>query len=342
MSVKIDYDYEFDAIVVGSGISGGWAAKELCEKGLKTLVLERGRQVEHIKDYPTALKKPWEFPNRLIQTNQDRLENPIQSQSYNEGSKHFFVSDKEHPYIQEQPFNWIRGYQVGGRSLTWGRQCYRLSNLDFEANKVKGIGLDWPIRYEDIAPWYDYVERFVGISGKNEGLEHLPDGQLLPPIEMNCIEEHFANKIKEKFTDRIVTSGRTANLTTGIDGRGPCQFRNLCSRGCPFSGYFSSNSATLPAAKKTGNLTLKTNAIVSEVLYDREKKKAIGVRVIDSESKEEIKYYARIIFLNASTIATTAILLNTTSEDFQNGLGYSSGQLGHNLMDHFVIEGAEG
>lgn len=342
MNIKIDNNEEFDAIVVGSGISGGWAAKELCEKGLKTLVLERGRQVEHIKDYTTAFKKPWEFPNRLILTNQDRLENPVQCQSYDEGSKHFFVSDKEHPYIQERPFNWIRGYQVGGRSLTWGRQCYRLSDLDFEANKLEGVGVDWPIRYKDIAPWYDHVEQFVGISGKNEGLDHLPDGHLLPPIEMNCIEEYFANEIKDKFTDRIVTQGRTANLTTRINGRGPCQFRNLCSRGCPFSGYFSSNSATLPAAQKTGNLTLKSNSIVKEVLYDSDKNKAVGVKVIDSETKEEIKYHARIIFLNASTIATTAILLNTTSDDFPNGLGNSSGQLGHNLMDHFVIAGAEG
>lgn len=342
MSAKIESDQIFDAIVVGSGISGGWAAKELCEKGLRTLVLERGRQVEHIKDYPTAFKKPWEFSNRLIQTNQDRQENPVQSQSYNEGNKHFYVNDKEHPYIQERPFNWIRGYQVGGRSLTWGRQCYRLSDLDFEANKTDGTTIDWPIRYKDIEPWYDYVERFVGISGKNEGLDHLPDGQLLPPIEMNCIEEHFSKAIKENYTDRIVTHGRTANLTSAINGRGPCQFRNLCSRGCPFSGYFSSNSATLPAAEKTGNLFLKTNAIVTEVLFDSKTKRATGVRVIDAQTKEENKYYARIIFLNASTIATTAILLNTKSVDFPNGLGNSSGHLGHNLMDHFVIAGAEG
>ncbi|TRX60125.1 GMC family oxidoreductase [Fulvivirga sp. M361] len=332
----------YDAIVVGSGISGGWAAKELCEKGLKTLLLERGRNVEHIKDYHTAFKKPWDFKNRLLESLEDQEENPIQCQAYDEGSKHFYVNDKEHPYIQEKPFNWIRGYQLGGRSLTWGRQCYRLSDLDFEANLKEDIAVDWPIRYKDLAPWYDYVERFVGIAGRNEGLSYLPDGKFQPPIEMNCVEDYFSKEIRKEFPGRVVTPGRSANLTESIEGRGPCQFRNLCDRGCPFSGYFSSNSATLPAALKTGNLTLQTDSIVMEVLYDKDKNRAEGVRVIDAVTNEESVYYADIIFLNASTIATAAILLNSATDQFPEGLGNSSGQLGHNLMDHFVIAGAEG
>jgi choline dehydrogenase-like flavoprotein len=330
----------YDAIVVGSGISGGWAAKELCEKGLKTLVLERGRNVQHIKDYTTAFLPPWQFPHRLQNTEKDKEENPIQSQAYNEASKQFFVSDKEHPYIQETPFNWIRGYQVGGRSLTWGRQCYRLSDLDFEANAKEGIAVDWPIRYKDIAPWYDYVENFVGISGRPEGLPHLPDGQFLPPMEMNCIEDHFSGRVKALFPDRIVTIGRVANLSKGWNGRGPCQYRNLCDRGCPFSGYFSSNAATLPVAAATGNMTLLPDSIVLEVIFDEQKNKATGVRVMDAHSHQITEYYARIIFLNASTIATAAILLNSVSTRFPEGLGNSSGQIGHNLMDHFTGTGA--
>jgi choline dehydrogenase-like flavoprotein len=332
----------FDAIVVGSGISGGWAAKELCEKGLKTLVLERGRNVVHIKDYSTALMHPWQFPHRLHNTEQDKADNPVQSTCdvYNEASRQFFVSDKEHPYIQQDPFTWIRGYQVGGRSLTWGRQCYRLSDLDFEANAKEGIAVDWPIRYKDIAPWYDYVEEFVGISGKKEGLPQLPDGQFLPPMEMNCIEDHFSGKMRESYKDRIVTIARVANLSQGWKGRGPCQYRNLCNRGCPYSGYFSSNAATLPAATDTNNMTLLPDSIVVEVLYDEQKDKATGVRVIDAQTRQVTDYFARIIFLNASTIATAAILMNSVSKRFPNGLGNSSGQLGHNLMDHFTGTGA--
>jgi choline dehydrogenase-like flavoprotein len=330
----------FDAIVIGSGISGGWAAKELCEKGLKTLVLERGRNVEHLKDYTTALLHPWQFPHHLQNTEQDKADDPIQSTSYNEGSRQFYVRDKEHPYIQDDPFNWIRGYQVGGRSLTWGRQCYRLSDLDFEANAKDGIAVDWPIRYNDLAPWYDYVEDFVGISGKPEGLSQLPDSKFLPPMDMNCIEDYFAGKMRELYKDRTVTIARIANLTQGWKGRGPCQYRNLCDRGCPFSGYFSSNAATLPAAAATGNLTLLPDSIVVEILFDNHSNKASGVRVVNAHTHQVTEYFARIIFVNASTIATAAILLNSRSERFPNGLGNSSGQLGHNLMDHFTGTGA--
>jgi choline dehydrogenase-like flavoprotein len=341
-NIQIPSPHNFDAIVIGSGISGGWAAKELCEKGLKTLVLERGRNVEHVKDYSTAFMDPWQFPHRLNNTVNDIKENPVQSASYNEANKHFYVSDKEHPYIQEKPFYWIRGYQVGGRSLTWGRQCYRLSDLDFEANLKEGIAVDWPIRYRDIAPWYDYVERFAGISGKPEGLAHLPDGQFLPPMEMTCVEDYFSKKIREHFNDRIVTIGRVANLTKGWNGRGPCQFRNLCDRGCPFSGYFSSNAATLPAALATGNMTLLPDSIVVEVIFDDKKNRVTGVRVMNAHSKKVTEYFAKIIFINASTIATAGLLLNSSSRKFPTGLGNTSGQVGHNLMDHFLGAGGQG
>ncbi|WP_217606039.1 GMC oxidoreductase [Chitinophaga sp. GbtcB8] len=332
----------FDAIVIGSGISGGWAAKELCEKGLKTLLLERGRNVEHIKDYPTTLLNPWDFKHRLTNPEKDVMADPVQSAAYDESSKHFFVRDSEHPYIQETPFSWIRGYQVGGRSLTWGRQCYRLSDLDFAANAQDGNGVDWPIRYKDIAPWYDYVETYAGISGQAEGLAHLPDGQFLPAMEMNCLELHFREQLKKKYNDRLVTIARVANLTKGWNGRLPCQYRNLCHRGCPYGGYFSSNAATLPAAKATNNLTLRPFSTVASIIYDKDKKKAIGVHVIDSETKESYEYYARIIFLNASTIATAAILLNSVSDAFPTGLGNGSDQVGRNLMDHHFKVGAKG
>jgi choline dehydrogenase-like flavoprotein len=334
----------YDAIVVGSGISGGWAAKELCEKGLKTLLLERGRNVEHIKDYPTASMHPWEFPNRLEVSEKDKAENPIQTKSfaYNEGCKHFFVNDQEHPYTQTKPFNWIRGYQVGGRSLLWGRQTYRLSDLDFEANAKDGHGVDWPIRYKDIAPWYEYVEKFVGISGQAEGLAHLPDSVFLPPMEMNCLEKQFAKDIKAHYKDRMVTNGRVANLSRGWNGRGPCQYRNLCSRGCPFGGYFSSNAATIPMAAATGNLTLRPHAIVAEVMYDEKSNKATGVRIVDELTKQSTEFFAKIIFLNASTIATATLLLQSTSKHFSTGLGNSSDQVGRNLMDHHSSIGATG
>lgn len=342
LNTKSVQEHTYDAIVVGSGISGGWAAKELTEKGLKTLLLERGRNVEHIKDYPTTLLNPWDFRHRLTNPEKDVMADPVQSAVYDESSKQFFVRDHEHPYIQQTPFSWIRGYQVGGRSLTWGRQCYRLSDLDFEANAKDGYGVDWPIRYKDIAPWYDYVETFAGISGQAEGLPHLPDGKFLPPMDMNCLELHLREQLQKKYGDRLVTIARVANLTKGWNGRMPCQYRNLCHRGCPYGGYFSSNAATLPAANASGNLTLRPFSTVASVIYDKDKRRAIGVRVIDTETKEHYEYYARIIFLNASTIATAAILLNSVSDAFPNGLGNSSDQVGRNLMDHHFKVGAQG
>ncbi|HEY8971883.1 MAG TPA: GMC family oxidoreductase [Puia sp.] len=335
-------DHTFDAIVVGSGISGGWAAKELCEKGLRTLVLERGRNVEHIRDYPTASLNPWDFEYRLNNTEKEKEEDPIRTAYGDAGSTLFFVKDGEHPYIQEKdPFIWVRGYQVGGRSLTWGRQTYRLSDLDFEANLRDGHGVDWPIRYKDLAPWYDYVESYIGVSGQKEDWPWLPDGNFLPPMEMNCIEDHYSKSVRSRFSDRIVTSARTTNLSRGWNGRGPCQYRNLCSRGCPFGGYFSSNAATLPAAAATGKLTLQPDSIVLEVLYDEQKSRASGVRVMNAHTRAVTEYYAQIIFLNASTIATAALLLSSTSRRWPQGLGNSSDQVGRNLMDHFTGTGAE-
>ena len=334
-------DHTFDAIVVGSGISGGWAAKELCEKGLRTLVLERGRNVVHIRDYPTAPLNPWDFEYRLNNTEKEKERDPIRTAYGDAGSTLFFVKDSEHPYIQEKPFTWVRGYQVGGRSLTWGRQSYRLSDLDFEANLRDSHGVDWPVRYKDLAPWYDYVESYIGVSGQKENWPWLPDGNFLPPMEMNCIEDHFSKSVRGHFTDRIVTPARTTNLSRGWNGRGPCQYRNLCSRGCPFAGYFSSNAATLPAAAATGKLTLQPDSIVLEGLYDEQKNRASGVRVMDAHTRAVTEYYAPIIFLNASTIATAALLLNSTSRRWPQGLGNSSDQVGRNLMDHFTGTGAE-
>ena len=332
----------FDAIVIGSGISGGWAAKELCEKGLKTLVLERGRDVQHIRDYPTAPLNPWDFPYHLQHTEAEKAANPIRTAYGDAASDLFFVKDSEHPYIAEKPFTWVRGYQVGGRSLTWGRQSYRYSDLDFEANAKDGLAVDWPIRYKDLAPWYDYVENYVGISGQKEGYPWLPDGNFLPPMELNCIESHFSTQVRSHYSDRIVTPGRVANLSRGWNGRGPCQYRNLCLRGCPFGGYFSSNAATIPSAAATGNLTMLPDSIAIEILYDPKKDRAAGVRVMNAHAKTITEYYARIIFVNASTIPTAALLLNSVSSRFPTGLGNSSGQIGHNLMDHFTGTGAQG
>jgi choline dehydrogenase-like flavoprotein len=267
LTLKESEEQKFDAIVIGSGISGGWAAMELCKKGLKTLLLDRGRNVEHIKDYPTATHNPWDFKYRINNSMKEQQENPLRTFLADEADRHFFVSDKEHPYIQEQPFHWSRGYQVGGRSLTWGRQCYRLSDLDFESNKKEGIAIDWPIRYKDIEKWYDYVESFIGVSGQAENLPQLPDGKYISPMELNCIEKHLKDTIKKD--DQVLTIARIANLTRGWDNRGPCMNRNLCLRGCPFGGYFSSNSSTIPAAMATGNLTLRPFSIVKEIINDK-------------------------------------------------------------------------
>ncbi len=332
---------EFDAIVIGSGMSGGWAAKELTEKGMKTLVLERGRQVEHIKDYPTTNKAPWEFEFRKQLSKETREEFPIQKEVYafNEATKQFFASDKKHPYTfpADKPFRWIKGFQAGGKSLLWYRQTYRMSEMDFEANAKDGHGVDWPVRYKDIAPWYDYVEQYIGISGSQEGLEQLPDGKFLKPMQMNCVEEHLKESLRKNFDGRNMIIGRTAHLTERHNERGPCQYRNMCETGCPFSGYFSSVSVTLPAAKTTGNMTFKPHAIVHSIIYDAEKGRATGVRVIDAETKEITEYFARVIFLCASTLPSTQIMLNSVSSSFPNGIGNSSGTLGRYLMDHFSI-----
>lgn len=336
LNVTAAQNQTYDAIVIGSGISGGWAAKELCEKGLKTLVLERGRNVEHIKDYTTAMTPPWELPHRDRLPYEMEKANPIVSKCYafGEATQQFFVKDDEHPYVQEKPFDWIRGYQVGGKSLMWARMVQRWCNDDFEANARDGFGVDWPIRYDDLAPWYSYVERFVGIAGNRDGIPQLPDGEFLPAWELNCVEKHIKERIERTFPGRYVISSRVANLTQAHMGRGPCQARNLCHRGCPFSGYFSSNSATLPAATATGNMTLRPFSVVHSIIYDEQQGRATGVRVIDAQTKEMTEYYARIIFVNASTVNTTLILLNSTSNRFPNGLGNDYEILGHYLMAH--------
>jgi choline dehydrogenase-like flavoprotein len=325
----------YDAIIIGSGITGGWAAKELCEKGLKVLLLDRGRNVVH-PDYPTATKNPWEFTHRLHLTEEDKKRNFVQSRHYSfrEDNKHFYINDQENPYEETKRFDWIRGDIVGGRSLLWARACYRWSDLDFEANQKEGIAIDWPIRYKDIAPWYDYVESFIGVSGQNEGIPQLPDGKFLPPFEMNCVEKDFKQKIESKFVDRNVIMGRTANLTKPVQGRGQCQARDLCHRGCPYGAYFSTNASTIPAAYATGNLTVRPYSLVNKIIYDDQKKKATGVEIIDTQTMQEETFHAKIIFLNASTVATAFVLLNSVSNRFPNGLGNGSDQVGRNLMDH--------
>jgi choline dehydrogenase-like flavoprotein len=325
----------YDAIVVGSGITGGWAAKELCEKGLKVLMLERGRNVVH-PDYPTATKVPWEFAHRLNLSEEDKRMHYVQSRHYSfrEDNKQFYINDVENPYEEIKRFDWIRGDIVGGRSLLWARACYRWSDLDFEANLKEGVGIDWPIRYKDIAPWYDYVESFIGVSGQKEGIPQLPDGKFQPPFEMNCVEKVFKQKVESKFPERKVIMGRTANLTRPVQGRGQCQARDLCHRGCPFGAYFSTNASTIPAAYATGKLTVRPHSLVNRVIYDEQKQRATGVEIIDTETLRVETFYARVIFLNAATVATAFILLNSTSIRFPNGMGNSSDQVGRNLMDH--------
>jgi choline dehydrogenase-like flavoprotein len=333
--------HTYDAIVIGSGISGGWAAKELTEKGLKTLVLERGRDVKHNVDYPTTNMKPWEFEhyNQIPKALKD--ENPIVSKCYafREDAQHFFVKDNEHPYIQEKPFDWIRGYQVGGKSLLWARQVQRWSQFDFDAPVRDGFAVEWPIRYTDLAPWYSYVERFAGVSGNRDGIPQLPDGEFLPPMEMTKLEEHFRDTIASRYKDRQMIMGRCAHITDPQEihtaqGRAKCQHRNLCQRGCPFGGYFSSNASTLPWAMKTGNLTLRPHAVVHSIIYDEQLQRASGVRVIDAITNEATEYFANIIFVNAAALNTNLILLNSTSNRFPNGLGNDNGLLGKYVAFH--------
>ena len=334
----------FDAIVVGTGISGGWAAKELCEKGLKTLVLERGRMVNHLLDYPTMHLDPWDLPNAGVTPAKIKAKYPKQSRwNFDETTRHFFNDDSEYDYEEAKRFDWIRGTQVGGRSLIWGKQTYRWSDLDFEANAKDGVGVDWPIRYKDVEPWYEYVEKHVGISGEALGLPHLPDSIFLKPMGLNCVEEHLKDGIAKNYNDRVLTIGRVAHITEGSKpgaGRGTCQYRNRCKRGCPYGAYFSSNSSTIPMAEATGNMTLRPDSIVTEVLYDKDRKKATGVRIIDRNTKEVLEFKAKVIFLCASSMASTAILMQSKSEAFPNGMGNGSGELGHNIMDHQLGGGA--
>ncbi|MGQ0538457.1 MAG: GMC family oxidoreductase N-terminal domain-containing protein, partial [Gemmatimonadaceae bacterium] len=336
---------EYDAIVVGSGISGGWAAKELTEKGLRVLLLERGRNVEHIKDYVNATKGPWQYPHRGGRTKEMERRYPVLRRDYplNEKNLDFWVNEEESPYTEVRRFDWYRGYQVGGRSLMWGRQSYRLSDFDFAANAMEGIAVDWPIRYGDLAPWYDHVERFAGISGSREGLAQLPDGEFQPAMPLNCVEEIVAARLQTLFDGkRRIIPGRTANLTRALPGRHPCQYRGACWLGCPYGAYFSTQSSTLPAAMATGRLTLKPFAIVSEVLYDAALRRATGVRVVDAISEQTTDYKAKVIFLCASALNSTWLLLRSATDVWPGGLGSSSGQLGHNLMDHHFRLGASG
>jgi choline dehydrogenase-like flavoprotein len=331
----------FDAIVIGSGISGGWAAKELCEKGLRTLVLERGRNIVHNKDYPTATKDPWDFKYRGRVAKEYIDRNPLISKAAGFGADtmHFFIQDKDHPYVQEKPFDWIRGYQVGGKSLTWGRATQRWSKYEFTAPAKFGYGIEWPIGYDDVAPWYSHVEKFIGICGNRDGIEAMPDGEFLPPFNLNCVESSIQESIKKNYKDRYLVQARWAHLTQPEEihlqqGRGKCQARNLCMRGCPFGGYFSSVSSTLPWAEKTGNLTIRPHSVVHSIIYDEQKGRASGVRVIDANTQEVTEFFARVIFVNASALNSTLVLLNSTSNRFPNGLGNDNGLLGKYVAFH--------
>jgi choline dehydrogenase-like flavoprotein len=331
----------FDAIVIGSGISGGWAAKEFCDHGLTTLVLERGRDIKHIKDYPTATKAPWEFEHRGAMTKKFLDENPLISKAagFDASTAHFFIKDKDHPYVQEKPFDWIRGYQVGGKSLTWGRACQRWSKYEFTAPARYGYGIEWPIGYEQVAPWYSHVEKFVGVCGNKDGIDAMPDGEFLPPFNLNCVESHVQQTIKTSWKDRHLVQARWAHLTEPKEvhlqqGRGRCQARNLCMRGCPLGGYFSSVSATLPWAEKTGKLTVQPHAVVHSIIYDEQKGRATGVRVIDAQTRQATEYFAKVIFVNASALNSNLILLNSTSNRFPAGFGNDNGLLGKYVCFH--------
>ena len=338
-------DNVYDAIVIGSGISGGWAAKELTQKGLKTIMLERGRNVEHVKDYPAATKHPWEFPHRGGRTQQMIEDYPVLQRDYplNEKNLDFWVNEKESPYTEIKRFDWYRGYHVGGRSLMWGRQSYRLGDLDFEANLKDGHGVDWPIRYKDIAPWYSYVERWAGISGNRDGLDVLPDGDFLPPMPFNVVEKDLVERVKKAYGGkRHFIMGRVANLSVPHEGRINCQFQNNCWLGCNFGAYFSTQSSTLPAAVATGNLTLRPFSIVTRILYDKDTKRAKGVEIIDAETHQTYEYFAKIVFVCASAFNSTWVLMNSATDVWEGGLGSSSGELGHNAMDHHFRLGARG
>ena len=337
-------DNTYDAIVIGSGISGGWAAKELTEKGLKTIMLERGKNIEHVKDYVNATKGPWEFPHRGGRTQEMIKEHPVLKRDYplNEENLDWWTDEQKCPYTEVKRFDWFRGYHVGGRSLLWGRQSYRWSDLAFEANAKDGIAIDWPIRYKDIEPWYTYVEKFAGISGSKEGLQQLPDGHFMPAMEMNCVEKDVSARINEHYKAKRMIIGRTANITEPLPGRTNCQYRNKCWLGCPYGAYFSTQSSTLPAAMATGNLTLRPWSIVTKILYDKDTKKATGVEVLDAETNKTYQYFAKIVFLNASTFNSAWILMNSATDIWPDGLGSSSGELGHNIMDHHLGVGASG
>lgn len=334
-------NHNFDAIVIGAGMTGGWAAKEFCDKGFKTLLLERGRNVEHIKDYPTTGMQPWEFKYRGQVPFKVKEENPIVSRCYafREDAMHFFTKDREHPYIQEKPFDWIRGYQVGGKSIMWARQVQRWSDYDFEGPVRDGFAVDWPIRYKDLADWYTYVEQFIGVSGNKDGLDVLPDGDFLKPWEQSCVEEYFKGVVKDNYTDRHLIYARCAHLTESRpifkkQGRALCVSRNICQRGCPYGGYFNANSTLIPWAMRTGNLTLQTHSVVHSIIFDDQLNKASGVRVINAKTKETTEYFANVIFVNAATLNTNLILLNSTSKRFPDGLGNDNGLLGKYVAFH--------
>ncbi|MEO6188288.1 MAG: GMC family oxidoreductase [Ginsengibacter sp.] len=338
-------DNVYDAIVIGSGISGGWAAKELTEKGLKTIMLERGKNIEHVKDYVNSQKGVWQFPHRGGRTQKMVNEYPVLRRDYplNETNLDWWADDQKSPYTEVKRMDWFRGYHVGGRSLLWGRQCYRWSDQDFEANQRDGIAIDWPIRYKDIEPWYTYAEKFAGVSGSFENLPQLPDSHFLPAMQMNCVEKDVAARVKEHYENkRTMIIGRTANITEPLPGRTNCQYRNKCWLGCPFGAYFSTQSSTLPAAMATGNLTLRPWSIVTQILYDKDTKKAKGVEILDAETNKTYQYFAKIIFLNASTFNSAWILMNSATDIWPDGLGSSSGELGHNIMDHHLGVGAGG